>query len=210
MRTATAFAALAAGASAMPYIRRQASYSNSTSTAPVSNPAVWEDLRGKIKHVVYLMEENHSFDNIAGYWDFHPDIDNLRNIEYCNDYTNPNWTVWGEPLKICAGPYETEVPLTDPDHNFAGTSYEIYQQWQPAKNDTPTMGGFIERQSDKYEATPGNSSFVIKAYSEEHSQTLATLAQNFGFWDSYHAEHPGPTNPNRYGMACRDDHVYAR
>lgn len=24
------------------------------------------------------MMENHSFDNIAGYWDFHPDIDNLR------------------------------------------------------------------------------------------------------------------------------------
>lgn len=44
----------------------------------------------KIKHVVYLMMENHSFDNIAGYWDFHPDIDNLRNISYCNEYTNPN------------------------------------------------------------------------------------------------------------------------
>lgn len=62
---------------------------------------------------------------IAGYWDFHPDIDNLRNIEYCNDYTNPNWTVYGEAIKICAGPYEQEVPLTDPDHNFAGTSYEV-------------------------------------------------------------------------------------
>ena len=28
------------------------------------------------------MLENHSFDNIAGYWDFHPDIDNLNNITY--------------------------------------------------------------------------------------------------------------------------------
>ena len=45
--------------------------------------------------------------------------------EYCNDYTNPNWTIYGEAIKICAGPYETEVPLTDPDHNFAGTSYEV-------------------------------------------------------------------------------------
>jgi len=112
MKSTAAFATLMAGASAMPYIRRQASYGNGS--APVTNPAVWADLRGKIKHIVYLMEENHSFDNIAGYWDFHPDIDNLRNIDYCNDYTNPNWTVWGEPLKICAGPYETEVPLTDP------------------------------------------------------------------------------------------------
>jgi len=59
------------------------------------------------------------------------------------------------------------------------------------------MGGFIERQSEDYSATPGNSSFVIKAYSQEHTQTLVTLAQNFAFFDTYHAEHPGPTNPNR-------------
>lgn len=189
-----AFSTLIASASALA-IRRQ--YGNSSGLAPISNPEVWEDLRGKIKHVVYLMEENHSFDNIAGYWDFHPDIDNLRNINYCNDYTNPNWTVYGEPIEICAGPYESEVPLVDPDHNFAGTSYEIYQKWEPSLNDTPTMGGFIERQSDKYSATPGNASFVIKAYDGQKTTTLSTLAQNFAFFDAYHAEHPGPTNPNR-------------
>lgn len=142
-------------------------------------------LLAQVKHVVYLMMENHSFDNIAGYWDFNPAIDNLRNIDYCNNYTNPNWTVWGEPLSICAGPYEQEVPLVDPDHNFAGTSYEIYQKWQPSNSDVPTMGGFIERQSDKYNSTPGDTSFVIKAYDPEKTQTLTTLAQNFAFWDTY-------------------------
>ncbi|XTI92944.1 phosphatidylglycerol specific phospholipase [Cenococcum geophilum] len=157
----------------------------------------WQTLRGNIKNVIYLMLENHSFDNIAGYWDFHPDIDNLNNITYCNEYTNPNWTVWGEPLNICAGPYEDEVPLKDPDHNFAGTSYEIYRKWNPAKSDVPNMGGYIERQSDKYSATPGDTSFVIKAYTQKESNILATIGQNFAFWDSYHAEHPGPTNPNR-------------
>jgi phospholipase C len=131
------------------------------------------------------MLENHSFDNIAGYWDFHEGIDNLIGITYCNAYTNPNWTVWDEPLQICAGPYEDEVPLVDPDHNFAGTSYEIYQKWQPGLDDTPTMGGFIERQSEKYNQTPGDASFVIKAYDPKKTSTLATLAQNFAFWDSY-------------------------
>lgn len=80
---------------------------------------------------------NHSFDNIAGDWDFHPNINNLVNHTYCNEvffdsgifenldcvdskkYTNANWTVWGEALNVCAGPYEQEVPLVDPDHNFA-------------------------------------------------------------------------------------------
>lgn len=39
----------------------------------------------QIKHVIYLMMENHSFDNIAGYWDFRDDIDGLRSIEFCNE-----------------------------------------------------------------------------------------------------------------------------
>ncbi|PLB53033.1 phospholipase, PLC-D [Aspergillus steynii IBT 23096] len=158
---------------------------------------VWKNLRSNIKHVVYLMMENHSFDNIAGYWDFHPDIDNLRNVTYCNEYTNPNWTVWDEPLDICAGPFETEVPLADPDHEFAGVTYQIYRKWDVTNDDVPNMAGFIERQSEKYSATPGEASFVIKAYNEKKSETLAELAKNFAFWDSYFAEHPGPTNPNR-------------
>ncbi|OQE47572.1 hypothetical protein PENCOP_c001G02574 [Penicillium coprophilum] len=157
---------------------------------------VWGQLRENIKYVNYLTLENHSFDNIAGYWDFHPDIDNLRNLTYCNDYANPNWTVYGEPLAICAEPYATEVTLKDPHHNFGGVIYEIFRQWNPTKEDIPNMAGFIERQSEKYNATPGDSAFVIKALSQKKTLTLAELASNFAFFDSSFAEHPGPTNPN--------------
>ncbi|KAJ5439970.1 uncharacterized protein N7458_010968 [Penicillium daleae] len=152
------------------------------------NTQTWSQLRENIKHVIYLTLENHSIDNIAGYWDFHPDIDNLRNIDYCNEYTNPNWTVWGEPLDICAGPYETEVPLADPDHNFAGVTYEIFRKWNITKQDVPNMGGFVECH---------RRTFVIKAYDQKKTALLAELAQNFAFFDAYFAEHPGPTNPNR-------------
>jgi len=55
MKTTAAVAALVVGASALPYVRRQANHGNGS--APVTNPAVWRSLRGKIKHVVYLMEE---------------------------------------------------------------------------------------------------------------------------------------------------------
>jgi len=131
------------------------------------------------------MMENHSFDNIAGYWDFRPDINGLRDITFCNNYTNPNWTVWNEPISICASPYEQEVPLKDPDHNFAGTSFEIYENWNPTNADTPTMGGFVDHQSSDYNATPGDSAFVIKAFDQTKTKVLATIAQNFAFWDSY-------------------------
>ncbi|CAG7990310.1 unnamed protein product [Penicillium olsonii] len=173
---------------------------------PARDTQAWSKLRNNIKHVIYLTLENHSFDNIAGYWDFHPDIDNLRDITFCNDYTNPNWTVYGEPLDICAEPYATEVPLKDPDHNFGGVTYEIFRKWNVSKTDVPNMGGFVERQSEKYNATPGDSAFVIKALNQKKTATLAELANNFAFFDSYFCEHPGPTNPNRQfatsGSSC--------
>ncbi|KAJ5493290.1 hypothetical protein N7539_002036 [Penicillium diatomitis] len=179
-----------------------------TSALPADhNSRTWEKLRNnptdtaefpvQIKHVVYLTLENHSFDNIAGYWDFNPHIDNLRKIDYCNQYTNPNWTVWGEPLEICAGPFETEVPLVDPDHDFAGVTYQIFRKWNITNDDAPNMAGFVERQSEKYKSTPGDAAFVIKAYDQKKTAVLAQLAQNFAFFDAYFAEHPGPTNPNR-------------
>jgi phospholipase C len=100
--------------------------------------------------------------------------------------------VTGEPLEICAHPYEEEVPLKDPDHAFAGTSYEIYQKWDPTKDDVPNMKGFIERQSEKYNATPGDTAFVIRAYNQKETSVLADIAQNFAFWDSYVCY--GPSN----------------
>jgi phospholipase C len=105
--------------------------------------------------------------------------------------------VWGEPLQICSAPFETEVPLLDPDHDFAGVTYEIFRKWDADNNDVPNMGGFVERQSEKYSATPGDASFVIKAYNQEKTALLAEIAQNFVFFDAYYAEHPGPTNTNR-------------
>jgi hypothetical protein len=93
--------------------------------------------------------------------------------------------VWGEPLEICAAPFETEVPLVDPDHNFAGVTYEIFRKWNITKDDVPNMGGFVERQSEKYESTPGDAAFVIKAYDQKKTALLAELAQNFAFFDAY-------------------------
>ncbi|CAG8408246.1 unnamed protein product [Penicillium salamii] len=100
------------------------------------------DLPDQTCHL-HLTLENPSCDNIAGYWDFHPDIDNLRIITFCNDYTNPNWTVYGEPLDICADPYSAEVPVKDPDHNFGGVTYEIFRKWNVSKTDVPNIGALL-------------------------------------------------------------------
>jgi phospholipase C len=47
------------------------------------------------------------------------------------------------------------------------------------------MGGFVERQSEKYKSTPGDAAFVIKAYDQKKTALLAELAENFAFFDAY-------------------------
>ncbi|KAF7169434.1 hypothetical protein CNMCM6106_004339 [Aspergillus hiratsukae] len=171
-----------------------------------TNSDVWGQLNGKIKHVIYLMLENRSFDNIAGYWTFNKNLDNLVNNPHCNSYYSDNYTVWGQPFYICSQPYEQEVPLNDPDHAFAGTSYGIFETFNPASNMTPTMGGFIQREQQARNSTPGDASFVIQGFSQDKTNVLATLAQNYAVMDRYFAEHPGPTYPNRQfataGSSC--------
>jgi phospholipase C len=131
------------------------------------------------------MLENRSFDNIAGYWTFNKDIDNLADTPHCNSYVSENYTVWDQPFYICSQPYEQEVPLHDPDHAFAGTSYELFQDFNPTSNMTPTMGGFVQREQQVYNATPGQTSFVIQGFSEDKSNILATLAKNYAMMDRY-------------------------
>lgn len=81
------------------------------------------------------------------------------------------------------------MPLVDPDHQFGGVTYQLFRKWYPDPDEIPNMAGFIERQAEAYEQTPGDSSFVIKAYNQEATQTLATIAQEYAFFDTYVRPH---------------------
>ncbi|KAK9453386.1 phospholipase C [Dipodascopsis uninucleata] len=157
----------------------------------------FNELRKNIKHVVYLMFENRSFDNIAGYWTYNKKINNLVGKKYCNDYSYYKYTVYNESMSICASPWAQEVPLYDPDHNFGGVMYQIYEKWNVTKDDEPTMGGFVQREAEQNDVSPNKAAFVMKGFREEETNVLETLAENFAFFDNYFSEHPGSTHPNR-------------
>jgi phospholipase C len=143
------------------------------------------------------MLENRSFDNIAGYWTFNKKLDNLVNNPHCNTYYSANYTVWGQPYYICSQPYEQEVPLHDPDHAFGGTNYEIFETFTPDSNMTPTMGGFVQREQQVYNSTPGDASFVIQGFSQEKTNVLATLAENYAVFDRYVSGKPTMLSPSK-------------
>jgi phospholipase C len=45
----------------------------------------WRSFNSKYRSSMYLIMENRSFDNIAGYWNFRDDIDGLIGETYCNE-----------------------------------------------------------------------------------------------------------------------------
>lgn len=136
------------------------------------------------------MMENRAFDNIAGYWTFNKDIDNLVNNPHCNTYYSEDYNVWNVPFYICSRPYEQEVPLHDLDHGFGGTNFDIFETGTPGPNQTVTMGGFVQREYDTSGGTPGDASFVIQGFSQDKTNILATLAQEYAMFDHYVSGYP--------------------
>src|SRR3954464_10091359 len=64
---------------------------------------------GKIKHVVVIMQENHSFDEVLGYWCTHP-------THRCDGYVGPVRLKDGTVAPMTQSP---DVISPDPPHNIA-------------------------------------------------------------------------------------------
>eukprot|EP01116_Phalansterium_solitarium_P001853 TRINITY_DN11677_c0_g1_i1.p1 TRINITY_DN11677_c0_g1~~TRINITY_DN11677_c0_g1_i1.p1 ORF type:complete len:481 (+),score=153.37 TRINITY_DN11677_c0_g1_i1:138-1580(+) len=146
-----------------------------------------------IKHIVVLMMENHSFDNLLGWL---PGVGDLTGAEYnlanASDPTSKRYYA-GKGSDYCTFP--------DPDHSFPGTQFEIFAPNAPPVDDngTETMGGFAERYLQLHE--PGTAvpdpQLVMNAFTPDQLPIISTLAQEFLTCTNYYASIPGATNPNR-------------
>src|SRR4051794_38726101 len=91
---------------------------------PVADPGqhygkgdCWEDCwKERIKNVVVLVEENRSFDTIAGGLSYNPSIDSLIDRSYCQP---ANVTTQSSPT-VCAQPIALDVAPDDPNHSISG------------------------------------------------------------------------------------------
>ncbi|KAI8621201.1 phosphoesterase, partial [Chytriomyces sp. MP71] len=147
-----------------------------------------------IKHVVVLVQENRSFDNLAGYYNYTSDIDNL--IQYsiknkgphCNpkDVTKPNANL------VCAYVDSPDVQPIDPDHSLPGTMFGQFGQYyvdSAQQPDVPPMNGFVQQN--------GGSETIIASLPNSDTQHTLALASNFVLFDRWFSSAPAPTNPNR-------------
>jgi len=140
-----------------------------------------------IKHVVTLMMENHSFDNILGWV---PGIGDLTGEEY--NLLDPADT---NSQKFYVGKGADYCTLPDPNHDLPSTSYQLYAPFSPPDNGagTPTNGGFAAN----FNSITGSPQTIMNCFTPDQLPATTTLASTFTTCTNFFAGLPGPTNPNR-------------
>lgn len=158
-----------------------------------------------IKNVVVLVQENLSFDAVAGGLEYNPDIDNLVHRSFCNpaNISDPS------SPQVCAKPVAKNVAPDDPDHSIAGGNFQVYGTDHPDLSiQRPSMQGFVSEQIRSYEIDRdlNRAGEVINYYSPEHVPIFNHLAENYLLFDRWFAAVPGPTNPNRAYLTSGTSH----
>jgi phospholipase C len=163
----------------------------------------------QIKHVVVVMLENRSFDDICGWLyktgtkqpsQFIPastpkSYDGLK-----SSYFNPVDPLYFKGQSVATFPVAEEAASTtdpdpDPEETFSNVTYQLFGPEAPSSNPTwPNLGFSI----DYAKATDGKSAVnIMKPFSTAQLPVISALASNFAVSDRYFCSVPSQTWPNR-------------
>lgn len=179
-----------------------------------------------VKHIVQLMLENRSFDQMLGYLyegNKSPngdDFDGLTGGESNPDDAGRDITVF-KITKDSKHPYL--MPGADPGEGFYNTNYQLFCTDDPAPNQTPSNRGFVinfkaaiasDHSRHFKDSLPGTvPSDIMGMYSPEMLPVMSGLARGFAVCDRWFASVPTQTIPNRAFAAAAtsqghlDNHV---
>lgn len=183
---------------------------------------------GKIQHIVHLMLENRSFDQMLGF--LYADTNNVSPSGQAFDglsgnETNPDSS--SREVKVyrieATAPHPYLMPGADPGEGFFNTNYQLFETDDPVDGQAPTNRGFVRNFeaaiasdiSRHYKDTlPGTlPAHIMGMYTPELLPVLATLARSYAVCDRWFASVPSMTMPNRaFALAGTsqghlDDHV---
>jgi phospholipase C len=183
-------------------------------------------LQSVIRHVVVLMLENRSFDNLLG-WLYAdrppPDGQHFEGLTY--NLWNPldNLDADGLPFiekvpiekngqaktrygKTIPNPVDFTLPKPDPGEGFKDTNHQLFQEYNVALEypPPPTNMGFVQNYQNamlygafSFGDEPANPRAIMKCYTPEQTPVLSELARSFAVCDHYHCSIPSQTIPNR-------------
>ena len=164
----------------------------------------------QIKHIIVVMLENRSFDNICG-WLYKPgtkpqpsqflppssanEYDGLK-----SSYFNPANPLYFKGQSANTYPIfdqaaSTTDPDPDPEETFSNVTYQLFGPEAPSANATwPNLGFVI----DYAKATGRNGPVeIMKPFSPAQLPVISALAANFAVSDRYFCSVPSQTWPNR-------------
>ena len=172
----------------------------------------------QINHIVQLMLENRSFDQMLGflYTDENPPnrspngdpYDGLDGTEYNLDSSGNKVTVFRID-KIHPHPYL--MPGCDPREGFPATNLQLFGVDPPPPNASTTNGGFVvnfenaiayDMGRHEPDALPGTKpSDIMGMYDPSMLPVMSALARGFAVCDAWFSSVPTETFPNR-AFAC--------
>lgn len=193
--------------------------------------------RAGFDHLVVVMGENRSFDNLLG-WLYTaenlPDgqsFDGLAFGEYSN--TAPDGTVVA--AHVYDGPTDEIMgrPNPDPGEEYPHVNTQLFGTIRPPGNadllvegmqapynapglgDAPTMHGFLTDYAINYrrlnqgkEPTADEARQIMGSFSPEMLPVLSTLAKNFAVYDAWHCAVPSQTFCNRSFFHASTSHGF--
>ena len=179
------------------------------------------NIQRNIKHVVVLMMENRSLDNLLG-WLYEPNDQNinfnppdspksyngLSGSNYSNplDLNDPN-----SAIAATKGVDNFRVPNPDPNEAFKDMNQQLFgleidkntKGWLPKNNDQkpkPNMRGFLYDYSTAKCSSAKIAPQIMGSYTNEDLSMMSGLAKAYAVSDNYHASCPTQTWPNRAFM----------
>nr|WP_068469318.1 alkaline phosphatase family protein [Candidatus Protochlamydia phocaeensis] len=197
-------------------------------TAAFADGKTIEDdlMASEIKHVVFLMLENRSFDNVLA-WLYNQDnppayfIPKEKNEAYyglsedtLHQYTNVLKSSNGEVLFSCppikgipsvsSTPYRNS-PKFDPHEPFLHVMKQIFGEDQ--NGSTPNMTGFLQDFASiwwehEWLNQKANICAIMETYTDEEMPVLYSLARHYAVSDLWFSSVPTQTNPNRAFSIC--------
>ena len=163
-------------------------------------PGSVDFMRSKIKHVVYYMLENRSFDHVCG-WLYEAGQKGLHVVGpegpfngASTEYFNDDGATRTHLSKYRGGKLSTEWGLEmfsfDPYHDLSDVLRQMYHPLADGYDQgaVPTMGGFVFNN--------GNAQ-VMQTYTPEQLPVLNGLAREFAISDAWFSSMPAATDVNR-------------
>jgi phospholipase C len=165
-----------------------------------------------IKHVVQLMLENRSFDQMLGFLYTGASNKSPSGEPYeglTGNESNPDDA--GREIKVFQIDHTAKhpylMPGADPGEGFFNTNYQLFSTDQPTPNETPTNRGFVinfkaaiasDLAKHFQDTLPDTaSSEIMGMYAPEMLPIMSGLARGFAVCDHWFSSAPTQTIPNR-------------